>query len=120
MNAVPVAMNQVARQNLQSRDLNGHAKSYDVRIRVRHSDAPREEMKPHRFHRRQIAHCSIRHATNAIEHLSDGRMNFTYQCAHARHPIDILQDQNARLRHRGQIVQVADSIAVRIAHYWGR
>src|ERR1700736_3811482 len=115
-----VAVYEVTRQNFQSADLDWFTKLDNMCIGVRHGDISREQMKAHRFDRRQIAHRPIRYATHAMERLSNRRMYLTHQCAYARHSVAVLQHHHPRFRYRGDVMQKSDSVVIRVPGDRGR
>src|SRR5579872_4882286 len=81
---VAVAVYDVTRLDCQPANRDRLAKIHDVDERMGHRGATCEELKPHAFDLRQVAHGAVRRVGNASERLQDGRVQFTDKRARTR------------------------------------
>src|SRR5579872_2268842 len=81
VDAVKIAMKQVAGGNLQSIDFNGLAEVGDVRVGMRYDDAGRKQVEASFPDGWKITDNAVGDAADAIERERDLRMNLTHACA---------------------------------------
>ena len=99
-------------RDLQAADLHRLAKIHHMRISMGNRDAAGKQMKAHGPNSRQIAHRAVGDIAHAFQCQADGGMNLAHECSQARRVVDILQNQNSRLRHGGHVIPQIHAVVV--------
>lgn len=112
MDAVTIAVEQIACRDLHAADLNGLSEFRDVRVSVRNSQALCEALKAHRLNGAEIPHGSVCNIPGATERLAHPRVNLAEQRTYTRNPVYILNDENFGPGNAGNVLPPVGTLVV--------